>query len=130
MSDLQHVFAIGTLTMKPLLEDTGIPLAIMGMLVVFLALVLVASFISLLPRMLSVINLSAAAPAAAPVLNTDADEISDELLVVITAAVAAVMDTPHRIVRIRGVDSPVVGWSLEGRMAHHHSHGPRHRGSR
>lgn len=40
------------LTTAPLLEDTGLPLALMGIAVVFAALVLVALFIAALPRVL------------------------------------------------------------------------------
>ncbi len=40
-------------TLAPLSEDYGIPLAVMGILVVFLALVLVVVFITLLPRVLA-----------------------------------------------------------------------------
>ena len=40
-------------TLAPLFEDYGIPLAVMGIFVVFMALVLVVVFITLLPRVLA-----------------------------------------------------------------------------
>ena len=40
-------------TLSPLWEDQGIPLAVMGILVVFMALLLVVTFISLLPRLVA-----------------------------------------------------------------------------
>jgi sodium pump decarboxylase gamma subunit len=103
-------------TLAPLLEDYGVPLAVMGVLVVFLALVLVVIFITLLPRVL---------PHAEPATSLDPtaeEELSEETLAVITAAVAATLDKPQRIVRIRGLTPADLGWSMEGRMQHHQSH--------
>ena len=103
-------------TLAPLFEDHGIPLAVMGVLVVFLALLLIAVFIILLPRVLS----GASAPEAIEPLGEE--EPSEETLVVIAAAVAEAIRQPHRIVRIRGLTSADFDWSLEGRMQHHQSH--------
>jgi Na+-transporting methylmalonyl-CoA/oxaloacetate decarboxylase gamma subunit len=108
-------------TLAPLSEEFGIPLAVMGILVVFMALVLVVAFISVLPRVLALVSSS---PREEPiaVLATDEDELPEEMLVVIAAAVAATLDKPHRIVRIRGLTPADRGWSLKGRMHHHASH--------
>ena len=116
-------------TGAPLLEDYGIPLAVMGILVVFLALALVVGFISLLPRVLSRFD---AAKLTSPSALHDAmdEELSEETLVVIAAAVAVATGRPHRIVRIRGVTAQELGWSLEGRMQHHRSHMIKHRDQR
>ncbi|MCA9248897.1 MAG: OadG family protein [Planctomycetales bacterium] len=114
-------------TLAPLWHDHGIPLAIMGILVVFLALSLLATFIGLLPRLLP---RPATAPIAAEPTEAAGDEISEETLAVIAAAVAATLDRPHRIVRISGLTPQDLGWSLEGRLQHHQSHKIRHRGDR
>jgi Na+-transporting methylmalonyl-CoA/oxaloacetate decarboxylase gamma subunit len=114
-------------TMEPLWHDKGIPLAIMGVLVVFSALVLVVTFISVLPRVLN--RFSEEEPgAAASFLDVGTDELPEQILVVIAAAVAQAFDQPHRIVRIRGLTPADLGWSLEGRMQHHQSHKIQHRG--
>lgn len=112
-------------SLKPLLEDYGIPLAIMGILVVYAALVLVTLFISLLPRLIAGLERLHPEPkdeaktAKAP--ESD-DALPKEILVVIAAAVAEAIDRPHRIVRIRGLTPEELGWSLEGRIQHHTSH--------
>ncbi len=49
-------------------------------------------------------------------------KLSEEIVVVIAAAVAEVMAKPHRIVHIRGLTPEDLGWSFQGRMQHHHSH--------
>lgn len=113
--------SLSDFSFAPLLEDTGIPVAVMGILVVFSALVLVVIFISVLPRVLaffSALDTQEAARLAVP----EEDELPEQILVVIAAAVAQAFDRPHRIVRIRGLTSADLGWSLEGRMQHHQSH--------
>jgi hypothetical protein len=52
--------------------------------------------------------------------------VPDEIIAVIAAAVAEVVDAPHRIVRVRGLTPDDLGWLLEGRMQHHTSHKPHH----
>ncbi|MFC1758221.1 OadG family transporter subunit [Planctomycetota bacterium] len=119
-------------TLQPLTEDHGIPLAIMGIFVVFTALALVALMITLLPRVLKLLLPDQPPPsktALAPEVTTD-DELSEEILVVIAAAVAATIHQPQQIVRIRGLASDDLGWSLEGRSQHHHSHQMQHRDRR
>ncbi len=108
-------------TLAPIFEDHGIALAVMGIVVVFIALVLVATFIKILPRILP------APPVAGTqqpqgLLPVEDDQLSEELVAVIAAAVAATVVQPHRIVRIRGLTPEDLGWSLKGRFQHHHSH--------
>ena len=115
-------------TTAPLLEEYGIPLAVMGILVVFSALILVVTFITLLPRVLAVFSAEEEEEsAAAPVLDISGDELPEQILVVIAAAVAQALEGPHRIVRIRGLTPADLGWSLEGRIQHHQSHQIQHR---
>jgi sodium pump decarboxylase gamma subunit len=114
-------------TLSPLFEDYGIPLAVMGVLVVFVALSLIVLFITLLPRLLSGTVAKASKPSVAQQVLAD-QEISPEILVVIAAAVAETMSTPHRIVKIRGLTPADLGWSHEGRTQHHQSHRVHHRG--
>jgi sodium pump decarboxylase gamma subunit len=108
-------------TLSPLFEEHGIPLAVMGVLVVFSALVLIVVFITLLPRVLARVSPEESEqPAALP--TTVEEGLSEELVVVIAAAVAATIDKPHRVVKIRGLTPAELGWSLEGRTQHHQSH--------
>ena len=115
-------------TTKPLLEEHGIPLAVMGILVVFSALILVVTFITLLPRVLALFAADEQQESAtAPLLDVGDDELPEQILVVISAAVAHAFDLPQRIVRIRGLTPSDLGWSLEGRIQHHQSHQIQHR---
>jgi Na+-transporting methylmalonyl-CoA/oxaloacetate decarboxylase gamma subunit len=108
-------------SLAPLTEEHGIPLAVMGILVVFTVLVLVVIYISVLPHILAPLSgRQQEEPTREPELGSD--ELSPETLVVIAAAVSEAMGRPHRIVQIRGLTSADLGWSLEGRMQHHHSH--------
>jgi sodium pump decarboxylase gamma subunit len=121
-------------TLAPLLDDHGIPLAVMGMSVVFLALLLVGIFIGTLPRLIAILHHFHPDKTAEPERKKtkkpakDSDELPEETVVVIAAAVAAVVGEPHRVVRIRGLTPEDRGWSLEGRMRHHTSHTPHQRG--
>ena len=114
-------------SLAPLWEEDGIALAMMGIFVVFMALVLIVVFITLLPRLLAPFtDTGQEAEATVPVVSEG--EIPEEILVVIAAAVAEAIDRPHRVVRIRGMTPGEMGWSLEGRMHHHHSHKTQQRG--
>ena len=108
-------------TSAPLWEEHGIPLAVMGILVVFSALVLIVAFITFLPRLLArIADVEPQQPAASPIPVEG--ELSEEMVVVIAAAVAATLSKPHRIVKIRGLTPAELGWSLEGRAQQHQSH--------
>jgi hypothetical protein len=69
--------------------------------------------------------MSRRAPSALPMAADGG--VPDEIVAVIAAAVAEVIDSPHRIVRIRGLMPDDLGWMLEGRMQHHASHKLPHR---
>ena len=107
-------------TLAPLLQDHGLPLAVMGVLVVFSALVLIAVFIKLLPYVFG--EDRRLRPAASAGLAAGHDGLSEEMLVVIAAAVAETIRQPHRIVHVRGLTTEDLEWSLGGRMQHHLSH--------
>lgn len=96
--------------------------ALTGMLVVVLSLSLLAVFSSVLAR---VMRMFAPRPRTtrAGALSQN-NEVPDEVIAVITAAVAAVIDARHRIVIIRGLTPEDLSWSLEGRLQHHASHAP------
>ncbi|MBX3424910.1 MAG: hypothetical protein KF688_04450 [Pirellulales bacterium] len=49
-----------------------------------------------------------------------ADELSEDVAVVIAAAVAVAIQEPHRIHYVRSYDESI--WTLGGRMQHHSSH--------
>jgi len=109
------------LRVAPLFEDYGIPLAIMGIFVVFVALMLVSSFITLLPRMTALIT-PGAVEKKKVVTAEDDGSLSEEMQVVIAAAVAAALDEPHRIVWTRELTPEDLAWSRQGRAEHHRSH--------
>ncbi|EMI57866.1 OadG family protein [Rhodopirellula sallentina] len=116
----------------PLFEETGIALAVMGMVVVFLALIVLITIISLFPVAMAVIEKilpesshHAAAPKktpkpAAPVADDGA--IPGHILAIIAAAVAEAEPGPVRIVRTRQLTTSELAWTLEGRIRHHASH--------
>lgn len=114
--------------LQPLFRDTGIPLAIMGMLVVFAALVLVSVYVSLLPRFADYLaqrfpERMSPQPISQPSITRD--DLTEEVLVVIAAAVAEVIDEPHRIIHARQLTPLDLAWSFEGRRQQHRSHKPR-----
>jgi sodium pump decarboxylase gamma subunit len=113
-------------TLEPLMEDSGVPLAIMGILVVFSALIMVVVFITLLPRVMARLGDKDPDSAIATAPSAGEEVLPEELVVVIAAAVAEVMGKPHRIVKIRGFSPAELGWSLEGRTDQHHSHRVQH----
>ncbi len=106
-------------TLDPLFEDTGFALAIMGILVVFMALALVIAFITVLPHLA---RRATAQPAPTDVKPVASDELPAETVIVIAAAVAETIRQPHRIVKIRGLTPEDLGWSFTGRLQHHQSH--------
>ncbi|MCG8451243.1 MAG: OadG family protein [Pirellulales bacterium] len=121
---------------QPLWEDKGLPLALMGLLVVFAALILVCVFIATLPKMMSFLDRffpeTREAAHAAEAQRTTTDEIPEATLAVIAAVVADTVGVRHRIVRTRQLSSEDLSWTLEGRLQHHASHrlqprDPRHK---
>lgn len=118
---------LSAFNLAPLFEESGIPLAVMGVLVVFIALTLVAALIAVLPRLVGRIQ-QAQRTQPAPVAPVDPEAPPEELVAVIAAAVATTVLHPHRIVHIRGPATS--GWTLEGRMHHHQSHSIPTRGRR
>lgn len=113
-------------TLAPLFEEQGIPLAVMGITVVFMALVLIVIFITLLPQILARVTPTELEQSATSSAIADG-ELSPEIVAVISAAVAATLEKPHRIVKIRGLTPADLGWSLEGRTQQHQSHQFRNR---
>ena len=119
---------LAQLDWQPLFEDQGLPLAIMGLFVVFAALTLLRIFIGTLPRIIAVLDLwfpagAEATPAAsvAPVQNV-VEGLPEEIAVVIATAVAVTLRVPHRIVHTRELSPEDLSWSLEGRLQQHASH--------
>lgn len=116
---------VGALDFAALLKDTGLPLMVMGIFVVFMALILLIAFITWLPRLIEILarfhpeEEDEPTAAAKPVPS---DELSEELVVVIAAAVASMIDEPHRVVQMRQLTSDGMVRTMEGRMQHHSSH--------
>ena len=107
---------------QPLFEDYGIPLALMGIFVVFMALLLVSVFISILPRIVARMNGRPRKDETRRAPAKSKDELPEELVVVIAAAVAEAISEPHRIIHTRELSPQDLAWSLEGRREHHTSH--------
>ena len=91
---------LSAFNLAPLFEESGIPLAVMGVLVVFIALTLVAALIAVLPRLVGRIQ-QAQRTQPAPVAPVDPE-----------------------------APPATSGWTLEGRMHHHQSHSMPTRGRR
>ena len=78
---------LAQLNWQPLFEDHGFPLAIMGLFVVFSALMLVRIFIGTLPRIVAALDHFFPDQQHAPQSKATTDEIPDEILAVIAAVV-------------------------------------------
>lgn len=127
MSLFNSYMLLAQIDWQPLREDHGIPLAIMGLVVVFAALTLLRVFIGLLPRIMAILDYyfpeeSEAPSGSSQPAQPPASAIPDEVVAVIAAAVAATISEPHRIVRTRELSPEELSWSLEGRLQHHASH--------
>jgi sodium pump decarboxylase gamma subunit len=118
----------------PLFEETGIPLAIMGMLVVFLALSVLIIIISVFPFVMGLLDRwlpvshhhagntkSKSKPKANETVDNDG-VIPPHILAIIAAAVFEMEPGPVRIVRTRQLTTSELAWTLEGRIRHHASH--------
>lgn len=119
----------------PLFLETGIPLAIMGMVVVFSALIVLITIISGFPWAMNLLDQwlpasghhgahAAKKPKPAAVASAAAIDgaIPSHILAVIAAAVAESESGPVRIVRTRQLTTSELAWTLEGRIRHHASH--------
>ncbi|QEG33788.1 OadG family protein [Bythopirellula goksoeyrii] len=112
-------------SLEPLWHDTGLPLAIMGMFIVFVALVLVSTFISKLPHIMALLDKYL--PQAEQLLippKPRGEEIPDEVIAVIAAAVSEALGKPHRIIHTRELTSREMAWPQQGRWEIHASHKP------
>lgn len=113
------------LTWEPLWDDLGLPLALMGITVVFLALVAITSFISNLPRLMSWIERLSPRAKPEPAVTKPVDELSEELVAVLTAAVETVLGPGHRVIRTHELTPRELAWAQQGRWQHQTSHKPR-----
>jgi Na+-transporting methylmalonyl-CoA/oxaloacetate decarboxylase gamma subunit len=121
-SGFDHLLA--AFSWDELWKDTGLPLAIMGMFVVFVALILVRVFIGTLPRIMAFLErfYPEKLEAAQDAQQVESEEIPEAIVAVIAAVVADTIGIRHRIVRTRRITPEGMGWSLEGRLQHHASH--------
>jgi hypothetical protein len=131
MVDTMTKAMLGKIDWQPLFEDHGIPLALMGFVVVFAALLTVRVFIGLLPRIMAVLDhyypeQEKALPGPAR-QEAKSEDLPDEIVAVIAATVAVIVRVPHRIVHTRDLSSENMSWQLEGRRQHHASHRIQHR---
>lgn len=77
------------LSIQNILDGHGIEISIIGMLVVFIALVLISSFISMLPSILKMVNLIYQSEEKTRTLSGNSDTTEDEILAVIGTALHA-----------------------------------------
>lgn len=127
-STLYHPLTFGislNFSLEPLWNDLGIPLALMGMFIVFVALVFISTFISRLPHIMAVLDkyLPQAEQLLIPPKPRDG-EISDEVIAVIAAAVSEALGKPHRIIHTRELTSREMAWPQQGRWQIQTSHKP------
>jgi Na+-transporting methylmalonyl-CoA/oxaloacetate decarboxylase gamma subunit len=99
-----------------------------GIIVVILVLAFLALCCGAVGVLLRVSSSALAPKKTAGAESHEVDEISEEIAVVITAAVAAVIGESHHIVHMREVRPQELNWTMEGRMYHHASHQPPPRG--
>lgn len=112
-------------SLEPLWHDAGIPLAIMGMFIVFFALVLISTFISRLPSIMAVLDkILPQVEQLAAHSKPREGEIPDEIVVVIAAAVSEALGRPHRIIHTRELTSSEMSWPQHGRWQIQTSHKP------
>ena len=108
----------------------GFELMIVGMGVVFTALILIMILMIIIRAVEKNVNqpkvVSAPQPApAAPVSNQvqpDASGMNPQIAVVLTAAVAAVVKRPFRIRQVAQITRNTNAWAEHGRSVHHRSH--------
>lgn len=110
-------------SLEPLWHDQGLPLAIMGMVVVFCALITVVIFISNLPRLMALIE-GKPAPAK-PAKPAAPAEDPDEVIAVIAAAVEAALGPGARVIHTQQLTPRELSWAQQGRFEHQTSHKPR-----
>ncbi|TWU29769.1 OadG family protein [Bythopirellula polymerisocia] len=128
ISSFLHPLTLGislNFSLEPLWHDTGIPLALMGMFIVFFALIFISMFISRLPHIMAVLDKYL--PQAEQLLNPPKPregEISDEVIAVIAAAVSEALGKPHRIIHTRELTSRDMAWPQQGRWQIQTSHIP------
>ncbi len=102
----------------------GLKISFIGLVVVFAALTMVASMVRLFGRLFAVSEISQP--------DLQQEDIPEEVIAVIAASVAAVLDRPYKIKRIHYLrsDSDQGGWSRQGRatiMASHITRQSNHR---
>ena len=125
-----NLYAIATLAVTQGAEmslDESAWFALTGFAVVLISLTLLFVFCSLMGVLFRAIAARGASVPRAKVAQADGD-MTAEQVAVIAAAVATVLDKPHRIVHIRGLTPEDLEWTLEGRFLHHTSHNPARRG--
>lgn len=113
-----------TLAMQDGNLTEGLALMVVGMLVVFLSLTVLAGVVLGIQRLLrppAPAPMPAAEPAPAPAAP---DGIDPHHLVTIAAAVATVVGRPHRLRHVVPVGQHGDGWVTEGRVSIMTSHRP------
>jgi Na+-transporting methylmalonyl-CoA/oxaloacetate decarboxylase gamma subunit len=106
-------------------ETEALLLALVGMSVVFLALVTIGVFIYLLGRVF--VNRPSAAPAAAmSAAPLGAGQLDARTIAVISAAAFAAVGRPVRVQRITFINrNTISAWAERGRVSIHGSHNVR-----
>lgn len=120
---LHSTMIVAALSMEPTLREL-LQFALSGLFVVLVALSALAFTCAGVGRLLKLFE------RPAPVVRmptSTSDEVADEVVAVIAAAVSTMLDRPHRIVHVRGLTPEDAAWALEGRRQLHSSHTFSHR---
>jgi Na+-transporting methylmalonyl-CoA/oxaloacetate decarboxylase gamma subunit len=103
-------------------ESEALLLALVGMSVVFLALVTIGTFIFLLGRLFA----ERPAPVAETALSSSAEGIDARTVAILSAAAVAAVGRPVRIQRITFINrNTISAWAERGRVSIHGSHNVR-----
>lgn len=136
---------LSEVSLDPLLDDTGLSLALMVLMVVFAALMLVRIFMDRWPGWMAAVAgnslarteeapqvsscftfASASSPAAGSAPSKSAappsDEVPEHVAAIIAAVVADIVGKSHRILRTRELGPENLSWSMHGRLQNHISY--------
>jgi sodium pump decarboxylase gamma subunit len=109
---------------------SGFKITIIGISVVFCTLILIAFLLRLLRNVDAWFGIkkpaSETAPAETDIATPASDSLPPEIIVIITAAVASVMDKKHKITRIRTRRTAQSAWLAQGRSINMSGHWVRH----
>jgi sodium pump decarboxylase gamma subunit len=129
-SPLQFLAQAAVVVEEDLHIDEGFELMVVGMGVVFTALVLIMILMIIIRAVVKMANKPKTAPALQPApaasastpAQSDDSGMDPQIAVLLTAAVAAVVKRPFRIRQVAQINRNTNAWAEHGRSVHHRSH--------